>query len=49
MATRVEDLDRSIPYALQALQCAARAPKPEQRTSLKSIYEGKDISAVFVD
>ena len=47
MATRVEDLDRSISYALQPLQCAARTPKPEQRTSLKSVYEGKDVFGCF--
>ena len=47
--TRVEDLDRSISYALQPLQCAARALKPEQRTSLKSIYEGKDVFSCFCD
>ena len=49
MATRVEDLDRSISYALQPLRCAVRAPKPEQRMSLKSIYKGRTFSTVFVD
>ena len=49
MATRMEDLDRSISYTLQPLQCAARALKPEQRTSLSPYTRGRTLSAVFVD
>ena len=40
MATCVEDLDRSISYALQRLGCSATTLKPEHGVSAKSIYEG---------
>ena len=43
MATRVEDLDRSISYTLQP----SEGTEPEQRMSLKSIYEAKDIFGWF--
>ena len=42
MASRVEDLNRAI-YALQRLGCAAMTLTPEQRASVKCIYEGEDV------
>ena len=43
MATRVEDLDRSISYALHCLGCSATTLKPNHRVTAKFIYEGKDV------
>ena len=43
MAACMEDFDRSISYALQRLGCATMALKLEQRASVKSICEEKDL------
>ena len=38
-----DDFDQSISYALQRLGCPAITLKVEQRVSVKSMYDGKDI------
>ena len=43
MAACMEDFDRSISYTLQCLGCATMTLKLEQRTSVKPIYDGKDL------
>jgi len=35
--------ERSITYALQRLGCEAMTLKPQQRASVKYVYEGKDV------
>ena len=39
----VQGVDSALSYALQRLGCEAMMLKPQQRESVKSVYEGKDV------
>lgn len=39
----IQDLDSALSYALQRLGCQAMMLKPQQRESVKCMYEGKDV------